>query len=113
MALKNIPSLELPSTEAARVGRADAALIPLVADQGGLVQVGPPAPRAAVLVGCGVAWVQRRLLVRHVGARHGGLVHQLREEGTLSWNTGVKEVEEGRLGGAGSYIVMLYSTYSV
>ena len=113
MALENIPSLELPSTEAARVGGADAALIPLVADQGGLVQVGPPAPRAAVLVGGGVARVERRLLVRHVGARHRRLVHQLWEEGALPCNT------RGEGGGGGgkaehfSYIVMLYSTYSV
>jgi len=54
VALQNVPPLELPPAQLAGVGGGDAALVALVPDQGGLVQVGSAAPVARVFVGGGV-----------------------------------------------------------
>ena len=54
VALQHVSPLELPPAELAGVGGGDAALVALVPDQGGLVQVGPAAPVARVFVGGGV-----------------------------------------------------------
>lgn len=51
MTLEHIATLELATAELARIGGGDAALVALVAHQGGLVQVGAPAAGARVLVG--------------------------------------------------------------
>ena len=55
MTFENVATFELAAAELAGVGGGNAALVALVAHQGGLVQVGAPAPRARVLVGHGVA----------------------------------------------------------
>jgi len=54
VALQYVPPLELPAAQLAGVGGGDAALVALVPDQGGLVQVGSAAPVARVFVGGGV-----------------------------------------------------------
>ena len=51
MTLEDIPPLELPAAHGARVGGGDPALIALVPNQGGLVEVAPAAPVARVLLG--------------------------------------------------------------
>ena len=51
MTLEDISPLELPAAHGARVGGGDPALVALVPDQGGLVEVAPAAPVARVLLG--------------------------------------------------------------
>ena len=51
MTLEDISPLELPAAHGARVGGGDPALVALVPDQGGLVEVAPAAPVAGVLLG--------------------------------------------------------------
>ena len=91
VALQHVPPLELAAAELAGVAGRDAALVALVPDQGGLVQVAPAAPAAAVLVGGGVPGTRvsarprgRGLLLHQVRAGQAGLVHQRREEGALA-----------------------------
>ena len=91
MALEHIAPLELPPAQLAGVAGRDPALVPLVPDQGGLMQVAPAAPPAAVLVGGRVSGGVRGcsgghsgLLLREVGPGEASLVHQRREEGALA-----------------------------
>ena len=90
MALEHVAPLELAAAQLAGVAGRDAALVALVADQRGLVQVAAAAPPARVLVGGGVprAAVPRLapgLLVHEVAAGEAGLVHQRGEDGALAW----------------------------
>lgn len=87
VAFQHVASFELPTAELAGIGGGDAALVALVADQRGLVQVGAAAPLARVFVADGVAArlpQQRRLLLHQVPPRQSGLIHQGREDRTFA-----------------------------
>ena len=54
VSLQHISSLKLSTTQLTGIGSCDAALVSLMSDQRGLVQIRPPAAGAGVLVGGGV-----------------------------------------------------------
>ena len=85
--LQHVPPLELPPAELAGVGGGDATLVPLVPDQGCLVEVGPAAPVARVFVGGGVTrgLADDGLLLGQVGPGEVGLIHQGGEYRTFTW----------------------------
>ena len=84
--LQDVSPLELPPTELAGVGGGDAALVPLVPDQGGLVEVRPATPVAGVFVG---GRVSRRLadgrLLLNVRPAEVGLIHQGGKYRSFAW----------------------------
>ena len=86
VSLEDVPPLELPPAERARVAGRDAALVPLVPDQRGLVEVVAAAAGAGVLVRVGVAVA--------VGW-DGGVLARL----AGGAEAGVKKGKDGSLGG--------------
>ena len=72
MTFENVPAFELSTAQLTGVAGRDAALVPLVPHQRGLVKVGPAASGARVLSRDGVA-VRRYVLAAHLGQ---ACVHQ-------------------------------------
>ena len=66
MTFENVPTFELSTAQLTGVAGRDAALVPLVPDQRGLVKVGPAAAGARVLGRDGAA-VRRQVLAAHLG----------------------------------------------
>ena len=81
MALQDVPAFKLASAQLTRIGGRDAAFVALVAHQGGLMQVGPTAALAGVLVGHRVPAVVGPVLQVETGEGGEGVV-QGGEHGT-------------------------------